>query len=169
MRPPGYLKRMGDVYSILDYLKSNRLDTDHWPVPRTVAAAQGQDTMTPAEYKRVKRAKKKVRTMPADTFAMQCRYSRLPMPETEYRFHPTRRWRFDFAWPAIKLAVEIDGGTWVKGRHVRGAGYARDCEKMNTAQLMGWTVFRFTSEQVRAGEAVGMIEQFINTVKIKER
>tara|TARA_R110002126_G_scaffold288065_2_gene441348 strand:+ start:900 stop:1049 length:150 start_codon:yes stop_codon:yes gene_type:complete len=31
----------------------------------------------------------------------------IPTPEAEYRFHPTRRWRFDFARPDKKLAVEV--------------------------------------------------------------
>lgn len=29
----------------------------------------------------------------------------------EHRFHPTRRWRFDFAWPDEKVALEVEGGT----------------------------------------------------------
>ena len=68
-----------------------------------------------------------------------------PAPEVEYRFHPVRRWRFDFAWPVSKVAVELDGGTWTQGRHTRGAGYRGDCEKLNAAALLGWRVFRVTA------------------------
>lgn len=68
----------------------------------------------------------------------------LPEPVREYVFCPGRRWRFDFAWPEQRVACEIDGATWAQGRHVRGAGFERDCEKLNMAVSMGWRVFRFT-------------------------
>lgn len=68
-----------------------------------------------------------------------------PEPEQEYRFHPTRRWRFDFAWVDARVAVECEGGTWTRGRHTRGGGFEKDCEKYNSATAMGWRVFRVTS------------------------
>lgn len=67
-----------------------------------------------------------------------------PQPVREYRFHPVRRWRFDFAWPDHQVAVELQGGTWSKGRHVRGHGYENDCEKLAEAQLNGWVVLYVT-------------------------
>lgn len=70
-------------------------------------------------------------------------------PEPGYRFHPERQWEFDFAWIDLKVAVEIEGGTHAGGRHVRGAGYAKDCEKYNAAGLLGWTVLRYTSDMMR--------------------
>lgn len=72
---------------------------------------------------------------------------------------PARRWRFDFAWPAHMLAVEVDGGTYSGGRHTRGAGYERDCEKANEAVLRGWRVLRVTTQQVDSGEALAWIER----------
>lgn len=69
-------------------------------------------------------------------------------------FHLTRRWRFDFAWPEIKLAVEIQGGTWSKGRHARGSGIKGDCEKYSQAAILGWRIIFATSEHVRSGEAL---------------
>ena len=77
-----------------------------------------------------------------ETFAFQVRAAGLPEPEREYRFHPTRRWRFDFAWPEAMLAVEIEGGIHTRGRHTRATGFVRDAEKYNTAGEMGWTVLR---------------------------
>lgn len=65
-------------------------------------------------------------------------------PEREYRFHPTRKWRFDFAFVEAKLAIECEGGIWQGGRHTRGAGFEKDCEKMNAAAVLGWRVLRFT-------------------------
>jgi very-short-patch-repair endonuclease len=79
-------------------------------------------------------------------------------PEQEVRFHPKRRWRFDLAWPEIKLAVEVEGGVWTNGRHSRGKGFTEDCVKYNSAVELGWRVLRFTTEQVEQGEAVPTIK-----------
>jgi very-short-patch-repair endonuclease len=63
----------------------------------------------------------------------------------EHRFHPTRRWRFDFAWPEQRLAVEIEG----RGRHQTFMGFAQDAEKYNTALLLGWRVLRYPAAFVK--------------------
>lgn len=70
-------------------------------------------------------------------------------PTPEHRFHPTRRWRFDFAFPDQRVAVELEGGTWVKGRHSTGRGMSADAEKYNAAVVGGWRVLRFTSDMLR--------------------
>src|SRR2546421_11079574 len=72
---------------------------------------------------------------------------RLPEPVPEFRFCE-RKWRFDFAFVDKKVAVEIDGGIWNRGRHVRGTGYILDMEKINEAQRLGWKIFRFTPQQM---------------------
>lgn len=71
-----------------------------------------------------------------------------PRPEAEYRFDSYRRFRFDFAWPKRRVAVEIDGGAYSGGRHVRAAGFERDLEKHNLAQAAKWSVFRITPQQL---------------------
>lgn len=63
----------------------------------------------------------------------------------ELRFHPTRKWRFDGAFPDKKIACEVDGGAFIGGRHTRGPGFISDQEKCNEAALLGWTVFRFVT------------------------
>ncbi|MCZ7539740.1 MAG: hypothetical protein M5U29_07505 [Anaerolineae bacterium] len=73
----------------------------------------------------------------------------LPEPEREVMFARSRRWRFDFAWPAQRVAVECDGGTYTGGRHTRGGGYRRDAEKLNAAAALGWRVFRVTADMLR--------------------
>jgi very-short-patch-repair endonuclease len=83
----------------------------------------------------------------------------LEPPVKEHRFHDVRKWRFDFAWPARKLAVEVQGGIWVGGRHGRGAGIEKDAEKLNEAQLLGWVVLLVTPGQIRRGEAVAWIKR----------
>jgi len=82
-----------------------------------------------------------------------------PVPKRQYKFHPVRRWKFDFAWDDdYKLAVEIDGGMYVNGRHNRPAGYEADCEKLNTAIIEGWRVLRYTGGMLKRDPA-GVIEQ----------
>jgi len=93
------------------------------------------------------------------TFDLGLKAWKLPQPQIEFRFHPSRKWRFDRAWPELRLAVEIDGGTLNNGRHTRPAGYAEDCDKLNTAALMGWTVLRFTGEHVRQGQAFAVVAE----------
>jgi len=89
---------------------------------------------------------------PADLLVIHARELGLS-PVLEHHFHPTRRWRFDVAFPAHKLAVEIEGGAFTRGRHNRGVGFVKDMEKYNTAALLGWRVFRFTPGQVLDGTA----------------
>lgn len=78
----------------------------------------------------------------------------LPEPEREFRFHPVRRWRFDYAWALAHLAVEIEGGTWQGGRHSRGAGYEQDAEKQNTALALGWRLLRYTPGMLKDADLV---------------
>lgn len=70
-----------------------------------------------------------------------------------------RKWALDFAFVPEKVACEVDGGGWQRGRHHRPDGFRKDCEKLNTALCAGWLVLRVTPEQVKSGEAVGWIEQ----------
>lgn len=83
------------------------------------------------------------------TFETRWRQLSGPPLESEVRFHPTRRWRLDFAHLETKIGIEMEGGTWTQGRHTQGKGYANDCEKYNAAQLLGWRVFRLTSDMIR--------------------
>jgi len=93
--------------------------------------------------------------------AAQIRAANIREPAREYKFHPKRKWRFDFAWPHCRIAVEVEGGIWIRGRHNRGAGYAKDTEKYNAAALMGWRVLRFTSASISKGEALQAIKEAV--------
>ena len=97
-----------------------------------------------------------------DTLAFHIKVARLPEPVREHRFHPSRKWRFDFAWPLHKIAVECEGATWTNGRHVQGAGFEKDCIKYNQAALDGWTVLRFTSGMINSGNAINQIEDALS-------
>lgn len=88
----------------------------------------------------------------------------IPRFEREYRFAPPRRWRIDFAFPDVKLAVEIEGGIWIKGGHTRGSGFMKNVEKYNALALLGWRLLRFTPEQVEntkyLGDTLKTIQEF---------
>lgn len=78
-----------------------------------------------------------------------------PAPVAEYRFDPSRKWRFDFAFlPAV--AVEVDGGQFAHrgGRHATDS----DREKLNRAAELGWRVFRFSPQMLENGP-VGCVQQ----------
>jgi len=93
----------------------------------------------------------------------------------EFRFHKTRRWKFDFAWPEALIAFEIEGGTetlgWMKtksgrtvpkqSRHLTPKGFKEDAIKYNTAAEMGWRVFRFTPSMVNSGDAFAVAQRVI--------
>lgn len=69
----------------------------------------------------------------------------------EYRFHDRRRWRFDYAFPGLRVALEKEGGVFMgsMGRHTSGKGFTDDCEKYSVAASMGWLVIRATTTQIR--------------------
>jgi len=81
----------------------------------------------------------------------QCRIYGVPDPVFEFRFHPSRKWRLDLAWPERQVAGEIEGGTWTRGRHTRPLGFRKDVEKYNALAAAGWRLVRGTTDQVKDG------------------
>lgn len=86
----------------------------------------------------------------------------------EHVFHWTRKWRFDYAMPELKIAIEIDGGLWEYGRHNRPQGYIDDMEKLNTAASMGWLVLRFTTDDRLKTSTMALIKDTVNLRKSDE-
>lgn len=84
----------------------------------------------------------------------------VPEPRCEWRFDAVRRWRFDFAWPGPKIAIEIDGGLFVNGGHNRGAYLLQTYEKCNAAQVAGWRVLHYAPHQL--AEAARDVLQLMN-------
>jgi very-short-patch-repair endonuclease len=82
-------------------------------------------------------------------FALHCRAESL-YPQREFLFHPSRKWRFDFAFEEAKLAVEVEGF----GRHQRMGGFIEDCTKYNEAAKLGWKVLRYPTAAVLRGDAI---------------
>lgn len=127
-------------------------------------------SMSLAEYrelfpvKRTKRRSAKQGTRQSsegeDELATHLRACRIRF-EQEYKFHAKRKWRADFWITGTKILVEVEGGIWSGGRHTRGKGYIGDMEKYNAAAMMGFTVLRFSTAQVKSGLAVQQIEKMI--------
>jgi very-short-patch-repair endonuclease len=92
-------------------------------------------------------------------FAAQLRMSGIAGWEQEAVLVPGRLWRFDFAWIAERVAVEIDGATWANGRHNRGGGIEEDCAKVSYAAARGWRVLRFTRKMIESGVGIRLIEE----------
>ena len=73
-----------------------------------------------------------------------------PVLEREYKFSAARRWRLDYFCEGngARIGIEIHGGVWTQGRHVRGKGFLSDLEKLNAAQMQGITVLQLGTDQV---------------------
>lgn len=96
-----------------------------------------------------------------DLFTVLCQSDLHVECVKEFKFHPSRRWRFDYAIPEHKIAVEVEGGVWTGGRHTRPQGFLGDIVKYNTATLMGWRVFRTTPTELVRTATLKMIKQAI--------
>ena len=124
-----------------------------------------------AEYRRIYKPKRRAKR-PASikkqrvlsegeqTLSLQLKVLKIEF-ESEFKFHPTRKWRADFHLKGKKILVEVEGGIWSNGRHTRGKGYLGDLEKYNEATMMGYQVIRFSTEQVKSGKAIEQIEKMV--------
>ncbi len=81
-----------------------------------------------------------------------------PALEREYKFHPSRKWRADYALPAAMVLIELEGGIYSGGRHTRAGGYMGDIEKYNAASMLGYTVLRLGTGQVDAAHVGEIVE-----------
>lgn len=103
-------------------------------------------------------------------FLLLWRVAQGPPLEREFRFHPHRKWRADFAHVASRTLIEIEGGIFLAGggRHNRGGGYAKDAEKYLEAVLAGWTVLRLTQVQLEL-DFIERIVAWLSTLRPAER
>ncbi len=97
-----------------------------------------------------------------DVFTTICKTDLKVECVKEHKFHPKRKWRFDYAIPEHKIALEVEGGVWTGGRHIRAQGFLGDMEKYNTATLMGWRVFRTTPDDLYKMATINLLRQAIN-------
>ena len=130
------------------YREQVRAELGQMPRPRTVSLVREPAAPEPP-------------AVPVSRFERLLRSVGLPAPVREHRFHPVRRWRFDYAWPEQRVALEVDGGVWTGGRHTRGAGFIKDMEKLNAATVAGWRVVRVVPGKLCASATVGMLESLL--------
>lgn len=95
-----------------------------------------------------------------DTLTAQLKLAGLPIPIREFKAIQGRRFRWDLAWPDHWLLVEVQGGVWNAGKHGRGSGILKDQEKLNLAQLAGWTVLQVSENHIRDGQALRWVQEF---------
>ena len=91
----------------------------------------------------------------------------LPEAVRQYRFSPPRRFRFDRCYMDQSVAVELDGGVYSGGGHVRGKGYESNREKDNLAIELGWVVLHYTSKQLRS-DPVRVVNQIKQVFLMRE-
>ena len=92
-------------------------------------------------------------------FSLWCHKIGLPAPVEEYRFDKVRRWRFDFAWPDYRVALEKNGGVWIAGRHSGGKGQIRDFEKFSEAAAQGWRIIHVTPQQLLSHQTIDWLRR----------
>ena len=94
------------------------------------------------------------------TLAFQLKVAGIPFFE-EFAALADRKFRFDFGIPSASLLVEVQGGTFARGKmgHSTGMGINRDCEKTILAQLEGWKVFPVDTKQIHSGQALKWIQE----------
>ena len=77
----------------------------------------------------------------------------------EHLFDPSRKWRFDYAIVDYKIALEVEGGVYTGGRHVRAVGFLKDLEKYNAASAQGWRVLRCTPSTLLTNATIKLLQQ----------
>jgi hypothetical protein len=118
---------------------------------------QNDKVITPKKKTREKPRKEPLR----DFFTSLCQSALHVECVKEYRFHPTRLWRFDYAIPEHKIALEVEGGVWTGGRHTSPKGFLGDIEKYNAATLLGWRLFRTTPDKLVSAATVALLRSAI--------
>lgn len=103
----------------------------------------------------------------AAKFELLWKANKGPQLDKEHRFHPVRKFRFDYCNNIAKTAVELDGGAFIPGggRHGRGLGMVNDCEKYRLASYLGWTVLRFTTKCLTAANVADAVDFFNKRIR----
>lgn len=123
-------------------------------------AHQGRRLGEKAKRQKAPKAKDKTALL----FLRLCEAFGLPEPVSEYRFHPTRKWRIDWYFEANgrRVALEVEGGVWTQGRHTRGSGFVKDMEKYNAISAAGIALLRVTPERLLKTETLELVKRTLN-------
>jgi very-short-patch-repair endonuclease len=93
-----------------------------------------------------------------DPFPLMCKAAGLGEPVREFKFHPVRKWRVDYFFPRLGLAVEVEGGIWQYGRHNRAASFVKDMEKYNALAIAGIHLMRFQPRDMMKTAIVDIVD-----------
>ena len=130
----------------------------HAPSRKTLASRQGLTPDSPA--------KKRKPSYTAEQVIKWCEQHGLPRPVFEHRFHPVRKWRMDIAFwnDADKdgVAIEVQGGLWIRGGHNRGAQMKSDWEKLHEAQKLGWKMIYCEPKDLLTTETAQLVKDLLN-------
>ena len=127
-----------------------------------MTSPNSNDMITDKQTDKPNKMAQKPRKQPkTDIFTIICKNDLRVECVKEFKFHPTRKWRFDYAIPEHKIALEVEGGVWTGGRHTSSTGFLKDMEKYNTATSMGWRVFRTTPNDLYKSETLNMLKNAI--------
>ena len=132
---------------------------------KTAPNSNDMTTDKQAHDKPKKMAQKPRKQPETDIFTIICKTDLKIEVVKEFIFHPTRKWRFDFAIPAYKIAIEVEGGVWTGGRHTRPHGFLGDIEKYNAGTLLGWRIFRVTPDDLCRMKTLNMIKEAVSALK----
>ena len=96
-----------------------------------------------------------------DLLAFQIKAAGLPEPVRQYHYARPRKLRADFAWPDAGLLVEVQGGLFSRrnGAHGSIEGILADIDRLNEATLAGWRLLRASTDMVKDGRALALIER----------
>lgn len=88
----------------------------------------------------------------------------LPFPLRNQRYLPPTDLEFDFSWLDLKIAIEVQGGIYKRGRrtgHVSPTGMRRDMYKMCLAQSVGWIIYQVQPDWVTIDSDYRILEKLL--------
>jgi hypothetical protein len=139
--------------------------------------ASGKITVSkPAKPKKAKNKHPAKKSQLEVDFLLGLKLRSMPTPVQQFKFFEGRRWKLDFYWPSLSLAVETDGGTYSHGKvnkmgvvsrsgHLTPLGYYNDCCKGNHCAMVGITLLRADSMMVKTGEIFDQLQAVFDSRK----
>lgn len=109
--------------------------------------------------------KAKARSKIEEQLSHQIKLAGLPAPvehPSQFRPFPARNIRVDFAWPALKLIVEVDGGA-----HAARERFTTSFERGFLLLLEGWKVLHVGENEVLGGLAVEWVRQLLEQRQVQ--
>lgn len=117
---------------------------------------KGKHTLMTESAKRLRDLTEHARV---ESFFQMLTKAHLTIPAREFKFDTDRDWRFDYCWPAERIALEVEGGVYTGGRHTRPVGFINDIAKYNAAALAGFRVLRVLPDSLSTRRTEEMLRR----------